>query len=392
LAAGGVPPFGTDFNGVLNDITSAIRWGQAGGGYPFSSSFNTLIAGYPKGARVPNSTLDGFWLNTTDGNTANPENTTSALTGWVPSGSYGVTAITGLAGSSVTLTTLQASKDRITLAGALTSNINIVVPAWLKRWEIINNTTGSFSVTIKTPSGTGVSIASGSNANVVGDGVNISNSFSPGSLIGTQTFTSSGTYSPTPGTKSVVVEVQAAGGGSGGIGSAGSSTVSMGNGGAGGGYAKSRLTTGFSGGIPITVGLGGSGGNLAPTNGSDGGLSSFGSLIVANGGRGGISQAQVAPTFSATGSLGGVATGGNLLNIRGGASTNGACLSTTSVLPGNGGGSQLGSGGLSPANNTTTVYGGEGYGGGGGGGYAFNRSGNSGSEGANGVVIIWEYA
>ncbi|MBN7120347.1 hypothetical protein BSU01_01260 [Erwinia billingiae] len=220
----------------------------------------------------------------------------------------------------------------------------------------------------------------------------IKNLVGNGRLINVQIFTVSGKYTPTPGTTSVVVEVQGAGGGSGGIGSAGGSTVSMGNGGSGGGYAKSRLSTGFTGGIQITVGLGGSGGNLAPTNGSDGGLSSFGSLIVANGGRGGISQAQVAPTFSATGSLGGVATGGNLLNIRGGPSSNGACLSTTSVLPGNGGGSQLGTGGLSPANNTTTVYGGEGYGGGGGGGYAFNRSGNSGSPGASGVVIIWEYA
>ncbi|WP_325177643.1 hypothetical protein [Pantoea sp. 1B4] len=94
----------------------------------------------------------------------------------------------------------------------------------------------------------------------------------PGRLLNMQLFTASGTYTPTPGTKSIVVEVQGAGGGGGGIGGAGTNTVAVGNGGAGGGYAKSRLTSGFSGGIFITVGTGGPGGNLAPTNGSDGGV------------------------------------------------------------------------------------------------------------------------
>ncbi|WP_336792234.1 hypothetical protein [Pantoea anthophila] len=137
LAAGGVPTFGTDFNGVLNDITAAVRWSQAGAGYNFNTALNTAIGGYSKGARILNSTLDGFWLNTTDGNITNPENTISALTGWVPSGFYVTTAINGLSGSSVTLTTLQAGRDRITLAGTLTSNINLTVPAWIKRWEIV---------------------------------------------------------------------------------------------------------------------------------------------------------------------------------------------------------------------------------------------------------------
>ncbi|MDJ0023129.1 hypothetical protein QM543_07510 [Pantoea eucrina] len=177
LAAGGIPPFGTDFNGVFNDVTSAIRWTQAGAGYPFNSDFNTAISGYPKGAKIPCSTLDGFWLNTIDGNKSNPEVTGAATTGWVPGESYGVTAITGLSGSSVTLTTLQASKERITLAGTLSANINLIVPAWVKRWTIVNNCSGSFSVTVKTPNGSGFSIASGATGRVIGDGVNINQDF-----------------------------------------------------------------------------------------------------------------------------------------------------------------------------------------------------------------------
>ncbi|WP_334117785.1 hypothetical protein, partial [Atlantibacter hermannii] len=174
LAAGGIPPFGTDFNGVLNDITSAIRWAQAGGGYGYDSTFSSSVSGYPVGARLANSTGDGYWLNTVDGNTNNPETSAATpLTGWVPADSYGVTSVTGLGSSSVTLSTLQASRDRIVLTGTLTANINVIVPAWRKSWTVVNNCTGPFSVTFKTVSGTGVVIPASSQASIVGDGANI---------------------------------------------------------------------------------------------------------------------------------------------------------------------------------------------------------------------------
>ncbi|WP_165430925.1 gp53-like domain-containing protein [Atlantibacter hermannii] len=174
IAAGGIPPFGTDFNGVLNDITSAIRWAQAGGGYGYDSTFSSGVSGYPIGARLANSTGDGYWLNTVDGNTNNPEaSAPTPLTGWVPVESYGVTTITGLGGSSVTLSTLQASKDRIILTGNLTSNINLTLPAWIKSWTVINNCSGAFSVTVKTQNGTGVVIPAGSSSVIQGDGTNI---------------------------------------------------------------------------------------------------------------------------------------------------------------------------------------------------------------------------
>ena len=31
IAAGGVPPFGQDMNGILNQITEVLQWQQAGG-------------------------------------------------------------------------------------------------------------------------------------------------------------------------------------------------------------------------------------------------------------------------------------------------------------------------------------------------------------------------
>ena len=175
VAAGGIPPFGTDFNGVLNDVTSAIRWVQAGGGYRYDSTFSTTVSGYPIGAIVNNSTGDGSWLNTIDGNTNNPEaSSASPLTGWVPVIVYGDTVISGLGSTSVTLSTLQASKDKIIISGTLTANINLTFPAWKKKWVVVNNCTGSFTVTCKTTAGTGTAVSSGVTAKIVCDGVNIS--------------------------------------------------------------------------------------------------------------------------------------------------------------------------------------------------------------------------
>jgi hypothetical protein len=58
---------------------------------------------------------------------------------------------------------------------------------------------------------------------------------SSGHLINIQTFTSSGTYTPTPGTKRILVEVQGAGAGGGGEGSTSSLTNSAGGDGTAGG-------------------------------------------------------------------------------------------------------------------------------------------------------------
>lgn len=213
-----------------------------------------------------------------------------------------------------------------------------------------------------------------------------------GRLLNVQIFTSSGTYTPTAGTKSVIVEVQAGGGGGGGVGGSSSTTVSAGTGGGGGGYGKSKLTVAAATGQVVTVGGGGAGGNLTPTGGTAGGASSFGSLITCSGGSGGNGQNQATPPFTSTGVTGGTSTGGNICNVRGEASAHGVCVSASSVTSGSAGGSVLGSGGFSPANNGITPQAGQGYGGGGGSSYTNNLSGFSGAAGAPGIVIVWEYA
>ncbi|MCH4575008.1 gp53-like domain-containing protein [Achromobacter xylosoxidans] len=74
LAAGGIPPRGQDFNGILYFLSAAARWGQAGGGYPYDAAFSTAIGGYPKGAMLKQAgASNGYWLNLVDNNTTNPD-------------------------------------------------------------------------------------------------------------------------------------------------------------------------------------------------------------------------------------------------------------------------------------------------------------------------------
>ncbi len=82
LSGGGVPPFGQDFNGILNAETSWDQWYQAGGIIPYDSTFATAIGGYPLGACVPSSIFSGdFWLSNTENNLIDPD--TLGQTAWI---------------------------------------------------------------------------------------------------------------------------------------------------------------------------------------------------------------------------------------------------------------------------------------------------------------------
>ncbi|WP_337015381.1 carbohydrate kinase [Pantoea agglomerans] len=217
----------------------------------------------------------------------------------------------------------------------------------------------------------------------------------PGRLIYVQIFKTSATYTKTTGTKNVIAEVQAAGGSGGNTGYSGSSTVSLATGGSAGGYAKSKLTADQVNGQLITVGTGGKAKAGNPVSGSVGGDSSIGSLVVCKGGSGGYGQEQATPPFTCTGVLGGDATGGNIVNTPGGSSEHGVSLSTGSNFVGKGGDSFFGKGGFSRANNNSVGNDATGFGSGGGGavgGPNNSSTGYKGGAGADGIVIIWEYA
>jgi hypothetical protein len=90
-----------------------------------------------------------------------------------------------VAGSAdVTLTSTEANNTLINLTGALTGNINVIVPLGTapRLWIVTNNTTGSYSVTVKGASGTGVVVAQGGEALLSQDGTNVFAAVTAGGL------------------------------------------------------------------------------------------------------------------------------------------------------------------------------------------------------------------
>jgi len=183
--AGGTPPDIRDFNGVLADLSSNIVAWTAGENWGFEAAVAEEDEGYAGGAIIATADGSGFWLNINSaGNSNNPDTSPAATSGWVPVSQYGIGAVTGLTNANVTLSAAQAGKSIITLAGALTGNVQIIFPAWMKQWLVVNNTTGSYVVTCKTASGTGVAVSQGQATQLWGDGTNL-NPVVPGTIFQT---------------------------------------------------------------------------------------------------------------------------------------------------------------------------------------------------------------
>lgn len=208
-----------------------------------------------------------------------------------------------------------------------------------------------------------------------------------GRLLNVRVFSTAGTatYTKTPGTTSVVVEVQAGGGAGGGTPATAAGTVSAAGGGQGGGYAKGRFTSGFDG-VTVTVGAAGAG--AAGAVGGAGGTSSFGALLSVSGGAGGqVGFAVSTPALSgSTGASAPVVTGTALYILPGGAGGTGIVASTVSFEGGAGGNSAFGGGNTLPGGAYSA-------GAGGGGRSAGTSSGAAaGYAGGRGTVVVWEYA
>lgn len=78
IASNGMPPKGSDLNGVLYDITDNLVFLTQGGGYGFDSAYATSIGGYPLNARLRLTNGD-IVKSTVDGNTNDPN---VNMTGW----------------------------------------------------------------------------------------------------------------------------------------------------------------------------------------------------------------------------------------------------------------------------------------------------------------------
>lgn len=405
--AGGVPPQLPDMNGLLNAISRIPWWAMLGGRFGYDNAFatNSNINGYPLGAELASADGLGSYFSTVDNNVTNPD-TNGA--GWVPASAYGATALTGQTGGNVTLTQAQAAKKVITVSGTLTSNLVLIVPAWRYDWTVYNNTSGVFSVSVRTAAGSAAAVPqNGAPTPVVCDGTNCSllaPNFGPatsatqavrqdqigGRLLNVQTFTASGTYTPTAGTARVRVTVVGGGGGGGGVPASPSGRCAVASSGGGGGYAVGLLAQG-AGTVAVTVGTGGAAG-AAGAAGGNGNASSFGS-VVANGGSGGGAGAANIPPTLAGGSAGGMGSGG-YINGAGSFSGPGFTLDASSASAGISGAS-LFAGAVATATVGASQPGADGRGAGAGGAGAVgpqNTGAQPGGAGAAGIVIVEEYA
>ncbi|HDP7567935.1 phage tail protein [Escherichia coli] len=202
-----------------------------------------------------------------------------------------------------------------------------------------------------------------------------------GRLVNTRVFTSSGTYTPTPGTKRIRVTITGGGGGGGGCKAISNNETFFGAGGGAGGTIISIMTP-TQNSYPVTIGAGGAGG-VSATNGTSGGNSVFASLIAPGGAGGGKSG-----VTNTNGGNGGVPSTGDI-NIIGGCGGDGQ--SGNIGVSGEGGTSYWGGGGRAGAGGGVS---GKAYGSGGGGAYDAGYSGTSmtGGKGAAGICIIEEFA
>jgi len=223
-----------------------------------------------------------------------------------------------------------------------------------------------------------------------------------GRLIGYKviTTTGAGTYVPTPGTGSILIELVGGGGGGSGVASPGDNNVGIGQSGGGAGYIRKFLSANFSG-ASYSVGAGGSGGAAGNNGGSDGGNTTFTNTAspqatyTAGGGKGGTIRVIAAPPFYVIAAFGGSASNGDL-TIGGGSGSLGIALSTAKGAAGTSGGSAFHEGvpgsftgipGQSVAGNVAGAVGV------GGGGAAVTTTGAAaaGGRGADGRIIIWEF-
>ncbi|WP_097496957.1 tail fiber protein [Escherichia coli] len=202
-----------------------------------------------------------------------------------------------------------------------------------------------------------------------------------GRLVNTRVFTSSGTYTPTPGTKRIRVTITGGGGGGGGCKAISNNETFFGAGGGAGGTIISIMTP-IQNSYPVTIGAGGAGG-VSATNGTSGGNSVFASLIAP----GGVGGGKVGIT-NTNGGNGGVPSTGDI-RITGGNGGDGQ--SGNISVSGEGGTSYWGGGGRAGAGGGVS---GKAYGSGGGGAYDAGYSGTSmtGGKGAAGICIIEEFA
>ncbi|HHR6573249.1 TPA: gp53-like domain-containing protein [Providencia alcalifaciens] len=121
VAAGGLPPKGQDFNGILNQISENIVYQSQGGRFKFSPEYAESIGGYPKGAILQSDDEKKEYQSLIDNNKVNFNTESNISASWELVGAkYAITAEVDLA--------LLKKFDKENISGIL-GNDNSKVPS-----------------------------------------------------------------------------------------------------------------------------------------------------------------------------------------------------------------------------------------------------------------------
>jgi hypothetical protein len=285
-----------------------------------------------------------------------------------------------------------------TVTGLATANSAVLVtsstgvPAWsgtMTNGQLIIGSTGATPTAATLTAGTGISIT-----NAAGS-ITIAATGIPASAITqviVQTFTSSGTYSPTSGMKYCTIECLGSGAGGGGTAGSTSTNSAQAGGGGAGSYARKTVAAATIGGSQtVTVGAAGTGGSAGNNAGNNGNDVSVGTICIGKGGTGGSGCDGTNP---GAGGAGGIAGTGDFTPTgeNGRMGQNSGASNVAGIYLGWGGNTMWGSGG-SPTTAASAAGGNAtGFGAGGGGATGLSGGGTkAGGNGSKGIVVITEY-
>lgn len=167
-----IPPSRQRFNWFFNFAGNAVRY-LLQFGVPEWATAET----YPVGARVQFGGLTYVSLQAHSGQ--QPDVSPNQWERWGFSATQANTLLSSVLTKSVAgntdvaLTAAEAANGVIVLTGALTGNINVIVPNTARRWVVKNSTTGAFTLTFKTATGSGVTLYRNANHFMFSDGANI---------------------------------------------------------------------------------------------------------------------------------------------------------------------------------------------------------------------------
>jgi len=178
----------SNYTAGINDRASMINWTGASGTISFNSA---AVVGNDWFMYIRNSgssaiTLDPYGTELINGASTlvmNPGDSAMIITdgaalytvglGKAATFTFDYTQINIAGTGNYTLSGFQLNRIAYDLIGALTGNRNVIVPATVQQYWITNGTSGAYTVTIKTASGTGVVVPQGGASILYCDGTNV---------------------------------------------------------------------------------------------------------------------------------------------------------------------------------------------------------------------------